>query len=177
MPHLLAEDPSKPLAQAHLPFRKQRANPSGQASTSAVEKPEDSPTIDKKKDSKRVTGGLFKEWFSRAQVSKTEEPPGGNVQPSAKRKPRLWEWFNPKAPLSEAEQSRKPIDSLGRRITPQQMGSSPVTEAEGIEWFSFGFNAFAKIQTCNLYCIPETRRKKVAPPRKVLRYGQLGQGP
>ena len=30
--------------------------------------------------------------------------------------------------------------------------------------FSFGFNAFAKIQTCNLYCIPETRRKKVAGP-------------
>ena len=63
----------------------------------------------------------------------------GNVQPSAQKKPRLWEWFNPKAPLSEAEQSRKPIDSLGRRITPQQMGSSPVTEAEGIEWFFIRF--------------------------------------
>ena len=140
MPHLLAEDPSKPLGQS-APTLSQTTLQilQGQASTSAVEKPEDSPTIDKKKDSKRVTGGLFKEWFSRARVSKTEEPPGVTSSPLPKRKPRLWEWFNPKAPLSEAEQSRKPIDSLGRRITPQQMGSSPVTEAEGIEWFFIRF--------------------------------------
>ena len=140
MPHLLAEDPSKPLGQS-APTLSQTTLQilQGQASTSTFEKPEDSPTIDKKKESKRVTGGLFKEWFSRARVSKTEEPPGIKSSPLLKRKPRLWEWFNPKAPLSKAEQSRKPIDALGRRITPQQMGSSPVTEAEGIEWFFIRF--------------------------------------
>ena len=140
MPHLLAEDPSKPLGQS-APTLSQTTLQilQGQASTSKLEKTEDSPTIDKKKVSKRVTGGLLKEWFSRIRVSKTEEQPGKNSSPLPKSKPRLWECFNPKAPLSEAEESKKPIDTLGRRIIPQQMGSSNVTEAEGIEWFFIRF--------------------------------------
>ncbi|MGB1674153.1 MAG: hypothetical protein ACPHRA_13100, partial [Limisphaerales bacterium] len=54
MPHLLAEDPSKPLGQS-APTLSQTTLQilQSQASTSAVEKPEDSPTIDKKKDSKK----------------------------------------------------------------------------------------------------------------------------
>jgi len=87
MLHLLAEDPSKPLGQS-APTLSQTTLQilQSQASTSAVEKPEDSPTIDKKKDSKKVTGGLFKEWFSRARVSKTAEPPGVTSSPLPQKK-------------------------------------------------------------------------------------------
>lgn len=87
-----------------------------------------------KKPRKLETGGLLKEWFAPFERKKKE----GDENPesdSTKKRPPIWKWFDPTAPLTETEMKAKPVDWRGSRTIPQSFGSPQNTNPEGLKLF------------------------------------------
>lgn len=99
---------------------------------SPVSKTPEESQLTGKKPRKMETGGLLKEWFAPFERKKKEED---QTADSKKAGTPLWKWFDPTAPLTEAELKAKPIDWKGRRTLPQSFGSPQKTDPEGLKLF------------------------------------------
>lgn len=99
----------------------------------STQAPQESQLITKE-PRKLETGGLLKEWFAPFERKRRAEQKTKDSSPKTKRTP-IWKWFDPTAPLTDAELKAKPIDWRGQRVVPQSFGSPQKTDPEGLKLF------------------------------------------